>query len=168
MTQFVAHERTVFPLHFSSFHFLHSVAAVSGLLIFFFCRVRVRSSLNSRSTQERSTNHSIKQTRQQDHHHHYHQQIVFDNQQDKYKKKKNSALAWVPCFLTSHSQMTNVWNVKKYGANAGPSTRNCSDRRQAFLTFSLFFFYFFIFYFFMKKIYFLAHIVLVQWFVKIF
>jgi hypothetical protein len=36
---------------------------------------------------------------------------------------KISALAWVPCFLTSHSQMTNVWNVKKYGANAGPSTR---------------------------------------------
>ena len=38
------------------------------------------------------------------------------------KRRKSSALAWVPCFLTSHSQMTNVWNVKKYGANAGPST----------------------------------------------
>ncbi len=35
LTQFVAHERTVYPLQFSSFHLLHSVAAVSGLLIFF-------------------------------------------------------------------------------------------------------------------------------------
>ena len=30
-------------------------------------------------------------------------------------------LVWVPCFLTSHSN-DYVWNVKKYGANAGESS----------------------------------------------
>ena len=52
---------------------------------------------------------------------------VFDSTFDagaEHKPTKNIfALAWVPCFLTSHSLLTNVWNVKKYGANAGPSTR---------------------------------------------
>lgn len=31
-------------------------------------------------------------------------------------------LAQVPCFLTSHSNFLNVWNVKKYGAIVGYSS----------------------------------------------
>lgn len=31
-------------------------------------------------------------------------------------------LAQVPCFLTSHSNFLNVWNVKKYGAVVGYSS----------------------------------------------